>query len=160
MPITYKPSDFLIQYIMEKEGCAEWDNAKLCYMPYADGGGLSTIGYGHLITHVEATTGLFSKGISPNTAGLLFKADLQKRVDLVNSLNIVGLEQGQFDALVDFCWNCGFASLNAVLQNGVRRFPEYCIHYVHDAKGKVEPGLVSRREDEVKWWNANSMAEA
>ena len=152
MPTTYKASDFLTHYIMSKESCARWDVGRNCYMPYPDGGGLSTIGYGHLITHAETEMGRFKIGLSANGAVQLLRADLQKRVDLVKSLNIPGLTQGQFDALVDFCWNCGFELLNAALHDGVANFPKHCIRYVHDAKGNVEPGLVTRRQDEIDWW--------
>lgn len=160
MPTTYKPSNFLVQYIMNKEGCAKWDSLNGCYIPYADGSGLGTIGYGHLITHNEQVRGLFTNGLTKEGCEILFLSDLRERVALVNSLNIPNLTQGQFDALVDFCWNCGFGALNAVLHAGIAYFPEHCIRYVHDAKGQVEPGLVSRRQDEVSWFNKTTLDAA
>ncbi len=160
MPTTYRTSNFLSQFIMNKEGCAKWDSLKRCYMPYADGGGLSTIGYGHLITHDEQMRRLFTKGLTFESCEILFLSDLRERVHLVNSLNIPNLTQGQFDALVDFCWNCGFGALNAALYDGVAHFPEHCVRYVHDAKGQVEPGLVIRRQDEVNWWNETTLDAA
>ena len=152
MPTLYQASEFLKQYIKAKEGCAKWDEAAQRYIPYADGGGLSTIGYGHLITHSEVERGLFNQGLTPVGCDILFQSDLRVQVNLVNSLNILDLTQGQFDALVDFCWNCGFKALNAALHERVSKFPDHCIHYIHNARGIIEPGLVNRRKDEVSWW--------
>jgi GH24 family phage-related lysozyme (muramidase) len=153
MSTTYKASEVLKQYIMNKEGCAKWDAARQCYMSYADGGSLSTIGYGHLITHDELEKGLFTNGLTQDSCRILFQSDLQRCESLVNNLNIPNLTQGQFDALVDFCWNCGFKALNVALSYGLEHFPEHCLKYIHDAKGHIEPGLVSRRQDEVYWWD-------
>ena len=152
MPTEYKASALLKAYIMQKEGCEKWDEVLQCFMPYADGGGLATIGYGHLITHDEMELGRFAKGLTSTSCVTLFENDLQRVVNRVNNLNLPNLRQGQFDALVDFTWNCGFKNLQAVLRYGLGNFPLHSIHYVHDAKGNVEPGLVTRRQDEVNWW--------
>lgn len=156
MPTTYTASEALEAYIKHKEGCAEWNEEKQCYMPYGDSGGLSTIGYGHLITHSEAELGLFKNGVSYIGANLFFKKDLKRVTTQVNNIitasNLPALNQGQFDALVDFAWNCGAGTLKTVLGYGPLNFPEHCIRYVHDTKGNTLPGLVSRRDDEISWW--------
>ena len=157
MLTTYQASFFLTQYIRRKENCAEWNEARQCYMPYADSGDLGTIGYGHLITHAEYNIGKFKLGLSITECEQLFQQDLQKRVNLVNSLNIPNLTQGQFDALVDFCWNCGFSALNAALRDGLESFPIHCIRYVHDAKSHILQGLLTRREDEISWFKQSNL---
>ena len=67
----------------------------------------STIGYGHVIQGGETYTSL-----SKIDALALLKKDLQGHVASVNSFtNGVNISQQQFDALVDFAYNCGDTAL-------------------------------------------------
>ena len=152
MPTLYIASDALDNYIKYREGCAEWNEEKGCYVSYPDGGGLGTIGYGHLITHAEIETGRFKDGLTSIGCNVLFTSDMQKVERQFNSLNLPNLSQGQVDAMLDFAWNCGFRSLCAALHDGLDNFPKHCVRYVHNAKGIIEPGLVSRRKDEISWF--------
>lgn len=61
-----------------------------------------TIGYGH--TGADVYEGL---EITQEQAELLLKADIQHASNVVNELVKVPLTQHQFDALVDFTFNCG-----------------------------------------------------
>ena len=73
-----------------------------------------TIGYGHVITSGETYTYL-----SPASAFALLKQDLQIHVASVNVFTTgVDISQQQFDALVDFAYNCGD---NALMQSTLLR---------------------------------------
>lgn len=69
---------------------------------YQDSGGVWTIGYGH--TGCDVIPG---KTISELEAEALLRKDLRNAIDCVNRCVQVALEQSQFDALVDFCFNAG-----------------------------------------------------
>ena len=69
---------------------------------YQDSGGIWTIGYGH--TGRDVSPGM---AISELEAEALLRADLRSAIDCVN-LNVkLAIEQNQFDAIVDFCFNAG-----------------------------------------------------
>jgi lysozyme len=120
---------------------------------YQDSTGIWTIGYGHtgpdvhqglVITEAEATT--------------LLMADLADDVACVNKAVTVAITHKQFDAMVDFSFNCGRQNfLNSTLLRKVnlgdligaaQQFPLW----VH-AGGRVIPGLVSRRKAEAALFN-------
>ena len=76
----------------------QWEGLRL--VPYDDGYGNATIGYGHLIRPGER----FGK-ITQAQADQLFYDDAAARVQLVNSLVSVPLTQSQFDASVSLAFN-------------------------------------------------------
>ena len=90
-PMSYSLTG--VQLTESFEGC------KL--IPYRDTGGIWTDGYGN--TH----------GVVPGTAITQAKAEadlirnVQSAVDTVNRLVTVQLTQPEFDAIVDFVFNCG-----------------------------------------------------
>ncbi len=69
---------------------------------YQDSGGVWTIGYGHTGRDVHPGSTL-----SELESEALLRADLRTAIDCVNLSVKVPLEQNQFDALVDFCFNAG-----------------------------------------------------
>lgn len=69
---------------------------------YQDQGGVWTIGYGHTGPDVHA-----GRELAPIEAEALLRADLRSALDCVNRAITAPLEQHQFDALVDFCFNTG-----------------------------------------------------
>ena len=75
------------------EGCRQ--------QAYKDNGGIWTCGYGH------------TRNVGPSTTCTLSVADqwladdAQTAAYTVNSSVTAPLTQGEFDALVDFCFNCG-----------------------------------------------------
>jgi lysozyme len=117
---------------------------------YQDCGGVWTIGYGHTGTDVHA--GLT---ITEAEAEALLRADVAEAVTCVNRAVNVPITQNQFDALVDFCFNCGRGSL---LQSTLLRkvnigdfagAAEQFALWDH-AGGKVVEGLVKRRTAEAE----------
>jgi lysozyme len=117
---------------------------------YQDQGGVWTIGYGHTGPNVHG--GLT---ITEEQAEQLLESDLAAAVACVNRAVKVELEQNQFDALVDFVFNLGAASLltstmlrhlNAGrMADAAQQFPlwDHC-------KGVVVPGLLRRRQAEME----------
>lgn len=124
---------------------------------YLDAAGMPTIGYGHRILGGESYHG----GIDEAQACRLLAADVLLAEEAVERLVKVALTQGQFDALVDFCFNLGPArlaastllrQLNAGDYEGARR---QLLLWDHAGKTMVE-GLKARREAEFGLWGRGS----
>lgn len=119
------------------------------YQAYRDGKGVLTIGWGHtagvrdgdLCTQVQADAWLLT--------------DVQNAVYAVNHYVVVGLDQAQFDALVDFVFNIGTGNfarstllrlLNAGdLAGAAKEFERW-----DESGGVVVAGLLRRRIAEEK----------
>jgi GH24 family phage-related lysozyme (muramidase) len=151
---NYIPSQTLIKFLQQKEGCAEWNDALQVFMPYADSGGISTIGWGHRVTHFDLVSGVFTYGLSQLGCDRLFEQDLAPRVKFINSLGIPSLTQGQVDALIDIAYNVGYGAVKAIQSFGLTNAPVTMMHYIHDAHGRELKGLITRREQDVTWWNS------
>lgn len=115
---------------------------------YQDSVNVWTIGYGHTGKDVKA-----GKKIDIFDAEILLKKDVEKFETAVNDAVTVPLTQGQFDALVSFCFNLGAGTLlkstllkrlNAGNYEGASG---QFVLFVH-AGGRELPGLVARREAE------------
>lgn len=134
--MKYVASDLLRQKIKEFEGCRL--TAYLCPA------GKWTIGVGH-------TKGVRQgQKITMAQAESLLKADLKPCEDYVNRL-LVCTSQGQFDALVDFVFNLGQASLErSTLLKKIRQHAstnevqKQFMRWVY-AGGKPLKGLEKRR---------------
>lgn len=126
---------------------------------YRDVAGLPTIGYGHRIVLPESFTGKLSEA---DGAALLAK-DVKEAEEAVSRLVKVPLTEGQFDALVDFCFNLGSGRLagSTLLRclNGGRYddAAEQLLRWDLVA-GEVNLGLKARREAEVRMWKAGAVA--
>ena len=72
---------------------------------YRDQGGVLTIGYGHTGPDVNAAL-----VITQEQAENLLRRDVASACSNVNRLVKVPLKQYEFDALVDFVFNCGFGN--------------------------------------------------
>ncbi len=117
---------------------------------YQDVAGVWTIGYGH--TGADVRPG---KTITEAEAEALLRSDLAGAVRCVNREVTEKISQGQFDAMVDFCFNAGFGSfvkstllqkVNAGdFQGAMAQFGLW----VH-AGGEVVAGLVRRRKAEAE----------
>ena len=99
-----------------------------------------TIGYGHYGADVKA-----DMTITQEEADAMFARDLVRYETAVNDTGMV-LTQPQFDALVDFAYNCGTGALATVckskdLKEICRQIPNWC----KDAGGSVLPGLKKNR---------------
>jgi lysozyme len=117
---------------------------------YQDQVGVWTIGYGH--TGVDVKEGLT---ITEEQASILLAADVAWAVTCVNKSVKAKINQNQFDAMVDFVFNLGCASLvqstllkmvNAGdFEGAAKQFLRW-----NKAGGKVVRGLTKRRQAEAE----------
>ena len=140
-----KASSTLLQAIKRFEGC------KLSAS--RDATGVWTIGYGH------------TQGVRQGDSITQYQADQFLKEDLVRFEKAAGASsrirtQGQFDAVVDFCYNCGIGNYNkSTLKQYIDsgratwEIQEQFLKWVN-AGGRKLGGLVTRRI-----WEANRFAE-
>lgn len=121
---------------------------------YKDVAGVPTIGYGHRLLASES----FPNGIGEAQAAELLARDVRTAEQAVQRLVKVPLTQGQFDALVDFCFNLGAGRLAAstllkVLNGG--RYEDAAEQLLRWdlAGGEENAGLKTRRQAELELWN-------
>ena len=120
---------------------------------YLDAARLPTIGYGHRLLHPES----FPAGVDEAQASEILAADVREAEQAVERLVKVALTQGQFDALVDFCFNLGAhrlasSTLLTVLNHGrYDEAVEQLLRWDH-AGGEELPALRERREAEAVLW--------
>jgi len=120
---------------------------------YQDIKGIWTIGWGH--TGTEVQNGLVW---TQDQADAALLSDVQRAVAAVNLLVTVSLTQNEFDALVDFCFNCG----NTAFKNSTMRTLLNAGDYAgaanefakwDHASGKIVAGLLRRRQAETDLFN-------
>lgn len=140
-----RSSDKLVQALKKMEGCR--------LTAYQDTAGVWTIGYGH-------TAGV-KKGdrCTQYQAEQYLREDLAKFEAAASKVRNVNT-QGRFDAVVDFCYNCGIgnfssSTLKKYIEAGRANWEiqEQFLRWVN-AGGKKLGGLVSRRI-----WEAARFAE-
>jgi len=119
-------------------------------MAYQDVAGVWTVGYGH--TGIGVRPGLV---ITQAEAQILLQSDIAASAACVNSAVCMMINQSQFDALVDFCFNVGrgnflqstlLRKLNAGDFSGATEQFDAWIY----AGGKAVSGLVRRRQAEAR----------
>ena len=127
---------------------------------YLDVAGIPSIGYGHRILATES----FPGGIEePQTAALL-ALDVRKAEQAVQRLVKAPLTQGQFDALVDFCFNLGAGRLAASTLLEDLNAGKYdaaagqLLRWDHAGAEEVA-GLKARREAEFQLWGGAGSAQ-
>ena len=127
-------------------------------LTYKDVAGIPTIGYGHRLHPDES----YPAGIGEAQAAELLARDVRGAQLAVQHLVKVPLTQGQFDALVDFCFNLGSGRLGSstllkVLNHG--RYEEAAEQLLRwdVAGGEENAGLKARREAEVVLWNGGAV---
>jgi lysozyme len=128
---------------------------------YLDVAGFPTIGYGHRLIHPDS----FPDGIDEARAAEILAADVRDAEQAVGRLVKVTLTQGQFDALVDFCFNLGsgrLASSTLLKLLNAGRYAEAAEQLLRwdQAGGKECPALKARREAELALWNVASQSVA
>lgn len=126
---------------------------------YLDVAGFPTIGYGHLLKPGES----FSNGITEQQVAAILASDVQEAEQAVGRLVKVALTQGQFDALVDFCFNLGAgrlagSTLLRELNAGNHDAAAQQLLAWDHAAGVVNAGLKARREAELQLWTGGSSA--
>lgn len=123
----------------------QFEGCKL--VAYQDSVGIWTIGYGHTRgVHAGMTC-------TQEQAEQWLREDVQIAQDNVNQHVTVTLTQGQFDALVDFAFNCGCKNLDCStllklvnhsdFEHAAKEFEKW-----DHASGKVVAGLLRRRQAE------------
>ena len=135
-----KISDAGLQLLKAFEGCR--------LKAYWDVNGYS-IGYGHHGSDVTK-----DMKITQDQANAYLKKDVARFEKAVNDLPYEW-NQNQFDALVDFAYNCGSGNLTKLTANNTRSIPEisnkitaYC-----KAGGVALAGLVNRRRAEKRFFD-------
>ena len=128
---------------------------------YNDVAGFPTIGYGHRVTRLES----FVDGIGEPQAAAILANDVHEAERAVARLVRVTLNQGQFDALVDFCFNLGagrLAGSSLLRELNAGRYEsaaQQLLAWDH-AGGEVNAGLKARREAELQLWTAGVREKA
>jgi len=127
---------------------------------YTDVAGFPTIGYGHRIVPPEC----FPGGVSEPQAATLLARDVAEAERAVDRLVTVALTQGQFDALVDFCFNLGAgrlakSTLLRALNDGRYDAAAEQLLLWDIAGGEVNLGLKARREAEFRLWKSGGQAQ-
>lgn len=133
-----------IALIKKFEGCRL--NSYLCPA------GVWTIGYGH--TGPEVVPNLVWSQAQADVALL---SDLTRfEIKVVNYDSVYHWTQNEFDALVSFAFNLG--TIKQLTNDGKRSRQEIIQHWslYCNAGGKKLPGLVRRREEELKLFTKNS----
>jgi lysozyme len=123
---------------------------------YLDVEGFPTIGYGHRLVHPES----FPNGIVEEQAAALLTTDVRDAERAVGRLVKVPLTQGQFDALVDFCFNMGQGRLaeSTLLKDlNAGQYAASADQLLRwDHAGVLEiAGLKARRQAEFQLWTAS-----
>jgi len=119
--------------------------------PYQDGGGLWSIGYGTRISGPAQ----YPNGITQTMAMEFLEEHIDGLLPALNQLNFSNLTQNQQDAIIDFVYNIGINAFtsshvySALSKQSFLAFNTW-VQWVHDARGNTEPGLVTRRNAEVK----------
>ena len=139
-----KASQRLIDHIKRSEACA--------LTAYQDSVGVWTIGYGH-------TAGVKKNDrITPYQAEQFLREDLSRFDAIANRVRGINT-QGQYDAVLDFIYNCGptnfsKSTLKQYIEAGRKTWEiqEQFLRWVN-AGGKKLGGLVTRRIWEANTWN-------
>jgi lysozyme len=120
---------------------------------YKDVAGNVTIGYGHKVRPPET----FPRGVTESGATELLLNDVSRAEQAIAKIVEVPLTQGQFDALVDFCYNVGagrLATSTLLRELNAGKYEEAGRQLLlwDEAGGEVYTGLLARREAELALW--------
>lgn len=118
---------------------------------YDDGFGTPTIGYGHKVQTGES----FPATITMDQALSILAADTQTAQNAINNTVKVPLSQPQYDALVSLVFNWGSGNwgksshLKYLNAGDYERTAQRISQHPITSKGRIAPGLVTRRQEEA-----------
>ena len=122
--------------------------------PYRCAAGLFTVGVGHLIGDGKSLPDSWNRTFTQEEIDGLLKRDLRRfELGVHKMLPNMPLRQGEFDALVSFCFNLGLGCFQrstvrqALLRGDKTQAMASLLKYCR-AGGKVLKGLQNRRLDE------------
>jgi lysozyme len=126
---------------------------------YKDVNGFPTIGYGHRLRPQET----YPAGVAEAQGAEMLIADVREAERAVLRLAKVPLTQGQFDALVDFCFNLGAGRLASstllkILNGGRYNDASEQLLCWDIAAGVENAGLKARRQAEFDLWRGGIAA--
>jgi len=141
-------SDNLVKLVEQFEG--------LYLKPYLCPAGVPTIGLGSTYYENGKRVSLKDPAITKERAYELFKHTLKQYEKDVDTFTRDDINQNQFDALVDFAYNCGSGNLkSSTLLKKVNLYPTDPMIAEEFRKwnkggGKILKGLVRRRQAELE----------
>ncbi|NJL39268.1 MAG: glycoside hydrolase family protein [Leptolyngbyaceae cyanobacterium RM2_2_4] len=152
--MAWKPSQDCLDLIKESEGLHR-KRSDGSIEAYLDPVGIPTIGYGSIFHNDKSRSVKLGDVITKADAERWLQLEVDKTASEVNTLCTVELTQGMFDALVSFGFNVGtgkdglktstlLKKLNSKDYEGAAREFDRWVY----GKGKVLPGLVTRRNKE------------
>lgn len=149
-----RTSDAGLRYTLSKEGLVNHlynDNWKPT-------GGNCTIGVGHLVhlgpcTYADPSEFQFFDGLTDEEALVLLRKDIPRYEAVVSRSVYRPLNQNQYDALVDFCFNCGggYPSVWRAVNNGGDVAAVLLVTAV--TPEEFRPQLTQRRREEGERYN-------
>ena len=169
-----RTSDTGIKLIAEFEQYHDGDLSKIGLQPKMCPAGIWTVGLGHAL--INKKTGKWLKGKADYTliaqqypeyltmtkkqADELLKLDLISYEAKVRKGLKVEVNQSQFDALVSFCYNCGWSDTLFRMINQKEPVEKivgwWQTHYI-TGDGKVLPGLIWRRKVESEYYRTGKV---
>ena len=148
----------LEQFLIEAEGFER--------KVYKDSAGKSTIGVGHLLSKSERDSGLirigadeipYKDGLSTLQVMALLDQDLNKYEAAVKDSLKLDVTDGQYIALVSFCFNVGIKAfqestlLKRLNEYRFERIPYEFMRWIYIG-GHIDKGLIRRRTKELVMW--------
>ena len=147
-------SDQGLRYTLSKEGLVN----RLYNDNWEPTGGNCTIGVGHLVhlgpcTYTHPSELPFLGGLTDEEALVLLRQDIPRYEAVVDSHARVPLNQNQYDALVDFCFNTGggYPAVWNAVNNGGDVAAVLLVTAV--TPEEFRPQLTQRRREEGKRYN-------
>ena len=117
---------------------------------YQCSGFVWTIGWG--TTMINGNKVKSGDVIDLELAEKIFRRDIEKKEDIVNSALQISINQNQFDALVSHTYNtCGSETLCELINSdaGKKRIHHWFVNTYITSKGNLIQGLVKRRKIEA-----------
>ena len=144
-----KPSDNCLAIVRRFEGFRA--------SPYLCPAGVPTIGYGSTRYEDGSKVSLTDPPITQERADQIMLSTLSTEyAPAVNRYVRASINQNQFDALIDFCYNLGPGDLATMLHHGFNQapvqIPAWCYAEINGIEQK-DPPLVARRAREVELFN-------